>query len=75
MVNGFLSLCAHKANERNEAAARVGEYAAVEGVFAKLLTSKAGNTFLNIGAAISTRHSPAGGRNTVRKALRNNLLN
>jgi hypothetical protein len=51
MVNGFLSLCAHKANERNEAAARVGEYAAVEGVFAKLLTSKAGNTFLNIGAA------------------------
>jgi hypothetical protein len=35
----------------NEAAAHVGEYATVEGVVAKLFTSKAGNTFLNIGAA------------------------
>jgi hypothetical protein len=29
----------------NEAAAHVGEYATVEGVVAKLFTSKAGNTF------------------------------
>src|SRR5262245_56273997 len=35
----------------NEAAAHVGQYATVEGVVAKLFTSKAGNTFLNIGAA------------------------
>jgi|SRR5690348_7500910 hypothetical protein len=35
----------------NEAAAHVGEYATVEGIVAKLFTSKAGNTFLNIGAA------------------------
>jgi DNA/RNA endonuclease YhcR with UshA esterase domain len=29
----------------------VGEYATVEGVVAKVFTSKSGNTFLNIGAA------------------------
>jgi hypothetical protein len=34
----------------NEAAAHVGEYATVEGVVAKVFTSKSGNTFLNIGA-------------------------
>jgi hypothetical protein len=36
----------------NEAAAHVGEYATVEGVVAKLFTSKAGNTFLNIGGRL-----------------------
>jgi hypothetical protein len=35
----------------NEAAAHVNQYATVEGIVAKLFTSKAGNTFLNIGAA------------------------
>ena len=35
----------------NEAAAHVGEYATVEGVVAKMFTSKSGNTFLNIGAS------------------------
>jgi hypothetical protein len=35
----------------NEAAAHVGEYATVEGVVAKVLNSKSGNTFLNIGAS------------------------
>jgi len=35
----------------NEAAAHVGEYATVEGVVAKVITSKNGNTFLNMGAA------------------------
>jgi DNA/RNA endonuclease YhcR with UshA esterase domain len=35
----------------NEAAAHVGEYATVEGVVAKVFTSKTGNTFLNIGAS------------------------
>lgn len=35
----------------NEAAAHVGQYATVEGVVAKVFTSKAGNTFLNVGAA------------------------
>jgi DNA/RNA endonuclease YhcR with UshA esterase domain len=35
----------------NEAAAHVGEYATVEGVVAKLFTSKADNTFINIGAS------------------------
>ena|SRR5258708_11217459 len=35
----------------NQAAAHVGEYATVEGVVAKVFTSKSGNTFLNIGAA------------------------
>jgi hypothetical protein len=34
----------------NEAAAHIGEYATVEGVVAKVFTSKTGNTFLNIGA-------------------------
>lgn len=34
----------------NEAAAHVNEYATVEGVVAKVLISKSGNTFLNIGA-------------------------
>jgi DNA/RNA endonuclease YhcR with UshA esterase domain len=34
----------------NEAAAHVNEYATVEGVVAKVFTSKSGNTFLNIGA-------------------------
>ena len=36
----------------NEAAAHVGECATVQGVVAKVFTSKAGNKFLNIGAAI-----------------------
>ena len=35
----------------NLAAGHVGEYATVEGVVAKVFTSKSGNTFLNIGAA------------------------
>jgi DNA/RNA endonuclease YhcR with UshA esterase domain len=35
----------------NEAAAHVNEWATVEGVVAKMFTSKTGNTFLNIGAA------------------------
>ena len=35
----------------NEAAAHTGEYATVEGVVAKVFTSKSGNTFLNIGAS------------------------
>ena len=35
----------------NEAAAHIGEYASVEGVVAKVFTSKSGNTFLNIGAS------------------------
>jgi hypothetical protein len=34
----------------NLAADRIGEYATVEGVVAKVFTSKTGNTFLNIGA-------------------------
>jgi hypothetical protein len=34
----------------NQAAAHIGEYATVEGVVAKVFTSKTGNTFLNIGA-------------------------
>jgi DNA/RNA endonuclease YhcR with UshA esterase domain len=34
----------------NEAAAHVNEWATVEGVVAKVFTSKNGNTFLNIGA-------------------------
>src|SRR5258707_13637525 len=33
------------------AAAHLGEWATVEGVVAKVFTSKSGNTFLNIGAA------------------------
>jgi hypothetical protein len=35
----------------NEAAAHVNEYTTVEGVVAKVFTSKSGNTFLNIGAS------------------------
>src|SRR4030088_3208970 len=35
----------------NEAAAHVNEWATVEGVVAKMFTSKTGNTFLNIGAS------------------------
>jgi DNA/RNA endonuclease YhcR with UshA esterase domain len=35
----------------NEAAGHVGQYATVEGVVARIFTSKNGNTFLNIGAA------------------------
>ncbi len=35
----------------NEAAAHVNEWATVEGVVAKVFTSKSGNTFLNIGAS------------------------
>jgi DNA/RNA endonuclease YhcR with UshA esterase domain len=38
----------------NEAAADIGEYA-TEGVVAKVFTSKAGNTFLNIGVAYSNQ--------------------
>jgi hypothetical protein len=34
----------------NEAAAHINEWATVEGVVAKVFTSKSGNTFLNIGA-------------------------
>jgi hypothetical protein len=33
----------------NEAAAHVNQYATVEGVVAKVFTSKSGNTFLNLG--------------------------
>jgi hypothetical protein len=36
--------------QANEAAAHVNEWATVEGVVAKVFTSKSGNTFLNIGA-------------------------
>ena len=39
----------------NEAAAHIGEYATVEGVVAKVFTSKSGNTFLNIGASYPTQ--------------------
>jgi DNA/RNA endonuclease YhcR with UshA esterase domain len=35
----------------NLAASHIGEYATVEGVVAKVFTSKSGNTFLNIGAS------------------------
>src|ERR1700756_2959444 len=35
----------------NEAASHINEWATVEGVVAKVFTSKGGNTFLNIGAA------------------------
>jgi DNA/RNA endonuclease YhcR with UshA esterase domain len=35
----------------NLAAGHIGQYATVEGVVAKVFTSKSGNTFLNIGAA------------------------
>ena len=35
----------------NEAAAHVNTWATVEGVVAKVFTSKSGNTFLNIGAS------------------------
>jgi hypothetical protein len=35
----------------NLAASHVGEYATVEGVVAKVFTSKSGNTFLNVGAS------------------------
>jgi hypothetical protein len=37
--------------QANLAASHIGEYATVEGVVAKVFTSKAGNTFLNIGAS------------------------
>ena len=46
----------------NEAAAHVGEYAAVEGVVAKLFTSKAGYTFLTSAPPIPTKPLPAGYR-------------
>jgi hypothetical protein len=46
----------------NEAAAHVNEYAAVEGVIAKVFTSKGGNAFLNIGASYRTRLLPGGYR-------------
>jgi hypothetical protein len=35
----------------NQAVVHIGEYATIEGVVAKVFTSKTGNTFLNIGAA------------------------
>jgi DNA/RNA endonuclease YhcR with UshA esterase domain len=35
--------------QANEAAAHINQYATVEGVVAKVFTSKSGNTFLNIG--------------------------
>ena len=35
----------------NEAAAPISEWATLEGVVAKVFTSKSGNTFLNIGAS------------------------
>jgi hypothetical protein len=48
----------------NEAAAHIGEYATVEGVVAKVFTSKGGNTFLNVGATYPnqtfTRLDPTG---------------
>jgi hypothetical protein len=46
----------------NEAAAHIGEYATVEGVVAKVFTSKGGNTFLNIGASYPNQGLPAGSR-------------
>jgi DNA/RNA endonuclease YhcR with UshA esterase domain len=52
-VLGFCSLSLSQAATvipANEAAAHIGEYATVEGVVAKVFTSKSGNTFLNIGA-------------------------
>ena len=39
----------------NEAATHVNQYATAESVVAKVFTSKAGNTFLNIGAAYSNQ--------------------
>jgi hypothetical protein len=36
--------------QANEAAAHFNEWATLEGVVAKVFTSKSGNTFLNIGA-------------------------
>jgi hypothetical protein len=55
IVCGVLSLTVHAqtttAIPANEAAAHVGECATIEGVVAKVFTSKSGNTFLNIGAA------------------------
>jgi hypothetical protein len=39
----------------NEAAAHVNEYETLEGVVAKVFTSKNGNTFLNIGATYSNQ--------------------
>jgi hypothetical protein len=35
--------------QANEAAAHIGQYATVEGVVAKVFTSKTGYTFLNLG--------------------------
>ena len=46
----------------NLAASYVGKYTTVEGVVAKVFTSKTGNTFLNTGAGYLTRLSPAGSR-------------
>jgi hypothetical protein len=47
----------------NEAAAHVNQYATVEGVVAKVPTSKSDNTLLlNIGAAYPTKRSPTGYR-------------
>jgi hypothetical protein len=43
----------------NEAAAHINEWATVEGVVAKVFTSKSGNTFLNIGATYPNQLSPA----------------
>ena len=37
--------------QANEAAAHVNQYATVDGVVAKVFTSKSGKAFLNIGAA------------------------
>jgi ABC-type Fe3+-siderophore transport system permease subunit len=44
----------------NEATAHVNEWATVEGVVAKVFTSKSGNTFLNIGAVYPNQTFTAG---------------
>ena len=41
----------------NHAAGHVGEYATVEGVVAKVFTSKSGNTFLNIDWSLVVRNT------------------
>jgi len=41
----------------NLAAGDVGEYATVEGVVAKVFTSKSGNTFLNVGGSYPNQTS------------------
>ena len=74
MVNGFLTSPRTKQTSAMKPR-RVWQYAAVEGVFAELLTSKAGNTFLNIGAAYLNQTFTGWRPDTVRRAFRKNVLN